>query len=1007
MWKKSLLGVVSVVLLLGGVTQGGRDITGPLDTVVAVPDDGDWPPNEVPRQACDDQIGTKYLHYKGGDVPTGIRVTPVVGPTVVTGLSFTTANDTAGRDPAEYELSGSNESINGPYTLIAAGPIADFTGSAEWPRRTKGTTPIRFENDIAYEHYQLMFPTVRDPANDGYMQIAEIELLMDVFTATAPSPADGAAGVVMPLLMWTPGDTAMYEDIYFGATPELTAADRVATRQSAMLHMYYAAMAVTPGQTYYWRIDEVEGDMATVHTGDVWSFTRAPVKAYSPAPRDGDKWIDLNAELAWQPGQGATSHDLYFGTDRAAVEARNASVAKGKLLASRYTPEGLEEQTTYYWVVDETGAGPQAGDVWSFTTAGGGGGIKGEYFSNTTLSGMPTLTRIDPEVNFNWAAEGPGAPLPANGWSARWTADLEIAVADTFTFAVTSEGGTRLWIDDELIIDQWVSWVSTTYASLPMYLERGIHSLRLEFADWDRNAQQELYWETATMAQEIIPAGPLQPPVRARALYPPDDANDVPQDVTVTWSAGEKAVLHQVYFGDDADAVANATPADTAIYRGQQALDQTGYVLGGLEWNKEYFWRVDEVNDAEADSPWTGGVWSFTTADFIVVDNFDSYANVVGQRVFQTWVDGLGFSEPEPGMPGNGTGAIVGHDIWSPDSAYYEGQILETIDVHAGAGAMPLYFDNSGTPFFSEAERTWTVAQDWTVNGVTDLSLWFKGSPAAFIQTGADSFMLSASGADIWGVADECRYVYKSLNGNGSITVRVDSIQCADGWAKGGPMIRESLDPGSKAVAALMTPANGVQFTWRDFTNGDMAEHNTQGGLAAPHWVRLTRTGNTFKAEHSANGTTWQPVVDSASNTHDTVMVGNVYIGVALTSHNADLISVAEFSGIQTTGASGQWQVTEVGGVHPSNGQADVYVALEDSMGRVASVQYADGSNVNEWTQWKIPLADFTGVSAGAIRKVYVGVGSRTVPIADGSGMILVDDIHVVKPAEEPNDVGL
>jgi len=326
--------------------------------------------------------------------------------------------------------------------------------------------------------------------------------------------------------------------------------------------------------------------------------------------------------------------------------------------------------------------------------------------------------------------------------------------------------------------------------------------------------------------------------------------------------------------------------------------------------------------------------------------------------------------------------------------------------MRARSSRPPTFFDNSATPFFSEAERTWTVAQDWTVNGVTDLSLWFKGSPAAYIQTGADSFMLSASGADIWGVADECRYVYKSLSGNGSITVRVDSIQNTDGWAKGGAMIRESLDPGSKAVMAVLTPANGVQFSWRDFTNGDMSEHNTQGGLPAPHWVRLTRTGNTFKAEHSANGTTWQPVVDSASNTHDTVMVGNVYIGVALTSHNADLISVAEFSGIQTTGASGQWQMTEVGGVHPSNGQADVYVALEDSMGRTAALQYTDGSNVNEWTQWKIPLADFTGVNPGAIRKMYIGVGSRTAPIADGNGMILVDDIQVVKPAEEPNDVG-
>jgi hypothetical protein len=130
MLKKLFLISASAVLLLGGVAQAARDVTGPLDTVQGVPNDGDWPPNEVPRQACDDQILTKYLHFKGSTAVTGIRVTPVVGPTVVTGLTFTSANDSAGRDPVEYQLSGSNESIDGPYTLIAEGPITDFAGSA-------------------------------------------------------------------------------------------------------------------------------------------------------------------------------------------------------------------------------------------------------------------------------------------------------------------------------------------------------------------------------------------------------------------------------------------------------------------------------------------------------------------------------------------------------------------------------------------------------------------------------------------------------------------------------------------------------------------------------------------------------------------------------------------------------------------------------------------------------------------------------------------------------------
>ncbi len=134
MWRISLLSVAVAVLLLGGVTQAARDITKPGDTILPVPNDGDWPANERVLQAIDDQIVTKYLHFKGETQPTGLQVTPNAGPTVVTGVRFCSANDAEPRDPVKYELSGSNVSIDGPYTLIAKGDIKDFAGSAVWPR---------------------------------------------------------------------------------------------------------------------------------------------------------------------------------------------------------------------------------------------------------------------------------------------------------------------------------------------------------------------------------------------------------------------------------------------------------------------------------------------------------------------------------------------------------------------------------------------------------------------------------------------------------------------------------------------------------------------------------------------------------------------------------------------------------------------------------------------------------------------------------------------------------
>jgi hypothetical protein len=90
---------------------------------------------------------------------------------------LTTANDDYGRDPIKFELSGSNDSIDGPWTPIAAGDVTDFAGAATWPRFTSNATAISFANAEAYQHYQLLFTAVRDPAAANSMQIGEIELL--------------------------------------------------------------------------------------------------------------------------------------------------------------------------------------------------------------------------------------------------------------------------------------------------------------------------------------------------------------------------------------------------------------------------------------------------------------------------------------------------------------------------------------------------------------------------------------------------------------------------------------------------------------------------------------------------------------------------------------------------------------------------------------------------------------------------------------------------------------
>ena len=755
----SILIAIASILIFSGAAHAARDITGPGDIIQGLPNDGisqngdhGWPGNEPPHQAIDDRIDTKYLHFKGDIEPTGFRVTPAVGPTLVTGLTFTTANDAVERDPIEYELWGSNDSIDGPYTLIASGPLVDFDQATAWPRRVINETPIEFENTVSYTHYQVIFPVVRDPAAANSMQIAEVELLSPVFKASEPVPANGAVHEdTWANLSWTPGETSASHDVYFGESFDDVDAGAEGTFQgnqtSPFLVVGFPGFAVPDGlvlgMTYYWRVDEIEADGTTIYKGDVWSFTVPPKTGYNPNPIDTGKWVDLNPTLSWRPGSGARLHYVYFGDNF--DEVSNATGATQQTTTT-FTPGTLEMGKTYYWRVDEFDVvETHKGDVWSFTTTDGGGGLKGEYFNNIDMSGTPVLTRIDPSVNLNLVGVGPGAPVSADEWSARWTADLEIIVANTFTFAVNCQDGTRLRIDDKLIIDQWViPTVTSKYYSVPIHLEKGVHSLRLEFFDSGGDAVEQLYWSTPTMAEEIIPAGPLQPPFRANSPNPSNGAVDVKQTTILGWNAGEAAASHEVYFGTDADAVKNADTSSPE-YKGTRALGSESYDPGQLEWDTTYYWRVDEVNDTHPDSPWTGNVWSLTTANFLIIDDMESYNNINegeegSNRIYLAWVDG--FDNPTT------NGSTVGH---------LDPPFAEQTIVHSGLQSMPFAYDNAVGK--SEATLTLTYPRDWTEKGVDTLGIWYIGDAANASETmyvvlngtsGVDNPDANAAQAEDW-----------------------------------------------------------------------------------------------------------------------------------------------------------------------------------------------------------------------------------------------------------------
>jgi hypothetical protein len=186
---------------------------------------------------------------------------------------------------------------------------------------------------------------------------------------------------------------------------------------------------------------------------------------------------------------------------------------------------------------------------------------------------------------------------------------------------------------------------------------------------------------------------------------PANGGEDVSQTPTLTWAPGVFADTHEVYFGIDAASLE---------LKGSGNLGSQSFETGQLEWNSTYYWRIDEANNANADSPWTGPLWSFTTANFLIIDDMEAYndldpADPASNRIFNVWIDG--YDDPT-------NGSLVGNDM--PPFA-------EQTIVHSGIQSMPMSYDNS-TAAKSEATLTLTSNRDWTVNGVTTLTIWHRGS---------------------------------------------------------------------------------------------------------------------------------------------------------------------------------------------------------------------------------------------------------------------------------------
>jgi len=764
-----------------------------------------------------------------------------------------------------------------------------------------------------------------------------------LFKASKPDPANGKTEVTNPLFTWTAGVTAVSHEVYCGTNPTPGPAEFMNAWPSAM---YFHVFGLTPGATYYWRVDEVDAAGAKT-IGDVWSFTAQPLEAHLPSPVDGALWRPVSLTLSVTAGQGAVKHRPFFGTDKAAVTAGAASVVQADQAAASLSVSGLQPNTTYYWRVDEidsTGKVMAAGPVWSFSTIDAAGGAIAEYFNNLTMSGAPAVVTVVPNINFSWPSgtvKGTNSPDPAivvDNFSARYTANLIVPVSGKYKLIESTDDGGLVYLNGVQVAGAWANGGEAENASADLDLVAGeTYLIVLEYYEATGGAAARLRWSGPGIAKEIIPQGALQPPTCAISPTPGNRAVEVADNAVMTWTPGPKAIVHTVYFGTDK---AKVTAGDKSVALAPSA--EAKYApAAALTWNTTYYWRVDEMT--AAGTTVVGQVWSFTTANWVPVN----------------------------------------------------------------AGQVTLNYNNTKDPYMSQL--AFDVTGDLTRGGVTDLALRYLGVAApkggVVYNDANDSYKVTGAGADIWGNADQFQYVYKTLTGDATMIARVAVMgPGANEWAKGGVMIRQSLAAGSTHAFMPITAGGGNGSSFQRRIVADLASTNADAAAptkAAPYWVKIERKGNDFSGSISPDGKTWTQLGTAVT----IAMADPVLIGLAVTSHvDAATTRTITFDNVSATGnitPAGPFAATDDIGL-TSNDPSPLYVAVEDKDGGMAMVTNANPAAVNStvWDLWRVPMSAFTGVDLKNAKTLYIGVGNGK---AGGSGTVNFADIRIIKPVVSPD----
>ena len=143
--------------------------------------------------------------------------------------------------------------------------------------------------------------------------------------------------------------------------------------------------------------------------------------------------------------------------------------------------------------------------------AAGGTGLQATYYDNTNFTGAK-VSRIDPQINFNFGTKSPVAGIAADTFSVRWTGLIKASFSEAYTFKIVSDDGVRLWIAHKPVTSSWAQTGKATLTSAPIILSAGKkYDIQLEYRQKTGSASVQMFWSSASTPESIVPQSRLFP----------------------------------------------------------------------------------------------------------------------------------------------------------------------------------------------------------------------------------------------------------------------------------------------------------------------------------------------------------------------------------------------------------------------------------------------------------------------------------------------------------------